>query len=146
VPTRKDLDELLDAIDSDGKYMPRKIKSNRVTDYVDLELRSWGESEYTEKTITWRNIRRIKKIASAIEYDLPEWFREMIQDRRLIAKRQRKYTNGRETITIDADFSQASCQISAKYDDGEWFSTPFQVADARHNRLVACRLVANWNG
>ena len=49
-----------------------------------------------------------------------------------------------ERLTIRADFRQAACSISAKYDDCDWFVTPFQVADARHSAAKACELVYRW--
>jgi hypothetical protein len=49
-----------------------------------------------------------------------------------------------ETIEIRADFAQASSPIQARHDGGEWVSTPFQVADARHRRRNALKLVLGW--
>ncbi len=50
-----------------------------------------------------------------------------------------------ETLTISADLSQASAQIT--YRDGkEWIGTPFQTADARHNEINAVRLILDYFG
>lgn len=54
----------------------------------------------------------------------------------------------RETLSITADFAQASDTIRGnwnKSEDGNFY-TPFQVADARHSPRNALRLVANWQG
>lgn len=46
---------------------------------------------------------------------------------------------------IKADFAQASSPIMVRFDrDDDWRSTPFQVADAKHNPAEAVRLVKNW--
>ncbi len=47
--------------------------------------------------------------------------------------------NGNEAATITANFAQASCGIAL---DGQ--STPFQVADARHDPDIAAELLNNW--
>jgi hypothetical protein len=48
-------------------------------------------------------------------------------------------------ITIDADFSQAAAPICYRWeDDDEWRGTPYQVADAGHDRAVALALVIEW--
>lgn len=45
-----------------------------------------------------------------------------------------------------ADFAQASSPIKVRFitgdDDAEWQSTPFQVADARHDRKTAEAMIA----
>lgn len=43
-----------------------------------------------------------------------------------------------------ADFSQASSNIMVRFhgEDGDWQATPFQVADARHDRATAERMIA----
>jgi hypothetical protein len=47
-----------------------------------------------------------------------------------------------------ADFSQASSNITVGFDHGDdelnWQPTPFQVADARHSRREAERLLAGY--
>lgn len=46
-----------------------------------------------------------------------------------------------------ANFSDAASPISIRFlchDDMEWQSTPFQVADARHNPREAERLLASY--
>jgi hypothetical protein len=48
-------------------------------------------------------------------------------------------------ITIDADFSQANCPLQYRRDDDEeWRGTPYQVADAGHDRAAALALVIEW--
>ena len=48
-----------------------------------------------------------------------------------------------EIIEIRADFAQASSPILVRHEDGHWVGTGFQVADARHRRHLALRLVLN---
>lgn len=51
-----------------------------------------------------------------------------------------------ETLTVSANWAQASSPITARWNDGEQFSTPYQVADARHQPRKAAELVARWDG
>ena len=63
----------------------------------------------------------------------------------------------RETITCkrfktvgkfdySADFSQASSNIMVRFPDNEdrWQPVPFQVADCRHSRAQAERMIASY--
>lgn len=48
-------------------------------------------------------------------------------------------------ITVDADFSQAAAPLVYRWDDDEeWRGTPYQVADAGHDRAAALALVIEW--
>ncbi len=54
-----------------------------------------------------------------------------------------------QTFWMDVDLSQANSPIRASfektpYKEGHWQNTPFQCADARHNRFHAARLVAEY--
>ena len=49
------------------------------------------------------------------------------------------------TIYIRADFAQASSTIEFSQDGHEFYGSPFQVADARHRPLEACKLIAEWS-
>lgn len=46
-------------------------------------------------------------------------------------------------MAIEADFAQAASPI-VYVEDGERYSTPFQVADARHDETRAVEIVRNW--
>ena len=142
--TTLQLDALMRAIHTDGTYTTLTDIGERMVDFIGLEPESFGLEFYVRHVLTLRQAARIRKIADAVDYDLPEWFDELVEQ----IKEERsyyKFTNKRgETLIIDADFSQAACPIRAKYDGYDWFGTPFQVADARHNPHAACRLVANW--
>ena len=72
-------------------------------------------------------------------------------DRR--AEYRRYYPSEGMSLIICADFSQPASQITAAWvakgerieeGDERWFTTPFQVADARHRVDEAFRLVRNW--
>ncbi len=54
----------------------------------------------------------------------------------------REYAQGK--LSLRADFAQASSPILYARDGDEFDSTPFQVADARHDRTEAFRLVREW--
>ncbi len=56
-----------------------------------------------------------------------------------------KGTMNFDTLYLRADFSEASCQIEYET-DGEWESSPYQVADACHDVETAYRLVIGWLG
>jgi hypothetical protein len=45
-----------------------------------------------------------------------------------------------------ADFSQSASGIHVRFhgEDGEWQPVPFQVADTRHNRRTAERMIAEY--
>jgi hypothetical protein len=47
--------------------------------------------------------------------------------------------NGNKVATMTANFAQASCPILL---DGQ--STPFQVADAKHDPGTAAEMLNNW--
>ena len=49
-------------------------------------------------------------------------------------------------LWIRADFAQASSPLLFSWDGEDFHSCPFQVADARHRPLEACKLVAGWGG
>jgi hypothetical protein len=51
-----------------------------------------------------------------------------------------------QSFQMEADLSQASASISANFhgDDDTWQVTPYQTADARHNKFEAARLVAEY--
>ena len=50
-----------------------------------------------------------------------------------------------DTLSIKADFGQASSPILLSADSGKtWDSTPFQVADAGHNSTTALKMVNAW--
>jgi hypothetical protein len=60
-------------------------------------------------------------------------------------------TSRHGTLYIRADFSQASDCIRFAWDrddvdNDRWQCSPFQVADARHSRLAAAKLIKNWGG
>ncbi|HEU4982046.1 MAG TPA: hypothetical protein VFT88_05135 [Acidobacteriaceae bacterium] len=46
-------------------------------------------------------------------------------------------------MAIEADFAQAASPI-VYIEDGERYSTPFQVADARHEDSRAIEMVREW--
>ena len=54
-------------------------------------------------------------------------------------------SNHGTTLYIRADFAQASSTIEFSQDGQEFFGSPFQVADARHRPLSACKLIAEWS-
>lgn len=51
-----------------------------------------------------------------------------------------------QSFQMGADLSQASASISANFhgDDDTWQITPYQTADARHNKFEAARLAAEY--
>lgn len=51
-----------------------------------------------------------------------------------------------ETLTVSAHWAQASSQIMGRWNGGEQFATPYQVADARHEPRKAAEMVARWDG
>lgn len=57
----------------------------------------------------------------------------------------RNKTTG-QTVEIRADFAQAASPIEACFDGGRWQTTPYQVADARHDARQALLLVLGWDG
>lgn len=58
-----------------------------------------------------------------------------------------EFKSGRgERLWIQADFAQASSQLRFSWHGpDEWQGSPFQVADASHRPLEACKLVARWS-
>lgn len=50
-----------------------------------------------------------------------------------------------ETLRIRADLADASAPILYEA-DGDWYSTPYQSADARHRPAEALRLVLSYLG
>lgn len=50
----------------------------------------------------------------------------------------------REVLYIRADFAQASSPIQFSWDGDEFHGSPFQVADAQHWPIRACKLIAGW--
>lgn len=64
---------------------------------------------------------------------------------------RRYYPSSGESIVLAANFCQAADPIRVAIvrprtqpTEGDWFSTPFQVADARHRPNEAFRLVRAW--
>lgn len=59
-----------------------------------------------------------------------------------------KYQNRTSGATIDirANFSEATSPIEVRYDGGNWQTTQFQVADARHDPRNALLLLLKWEG
>lgn len=51
-----------------------------------------------------------------------------------------------ETVEIKADFNEAASPILARWNSGQWYGTPFQVADASHYPREALKLVLRWHG
>jgi hypothetical protein len=51
-----------------------------------------------------------------------------------------------DTIRIRCDFSEASSPIEYAGDGGEWHSTPYQCADARHSATRAAEIVTAYLG
>lgn len=50
-----------------------------------------------------------------------------------------------DTMTIRADFAQASSPIEYMNHNGNWDTTPLQVADAKHDFRRAAVLVNQWH-
>jgi hypothetical protein len=50
------------------------------------------------------------------------------------------------TIEIRANFAEASSRIEVRHDYGHWWSTVFQVADAKHDPRNALILILHWEG
>ena len=53
-------------------------------------------------------------------------------------------------LYVRANFSQASDSIKFAWgreavDEERWSGSPYQVADARHSRRAAAKLIRNWN-
>lgn len=68
---------------------------------------------------------------------------------------RRHYRTEGLSLVLRANFSEASSPIAAAWvksgesiaeDDWRWFSTPYQVADARHSPDKAFGLIRNWRG
>ena len=118
--------------------------AKRMAEYIGFETRSHG-GEYD--TFTARHAKRIVKLVK--KYDL-DWPKDLLAAVEAAEEKASwyKFENSAtgEVLYIDGDFAQASSPIFAKYEDGEWFGTPYQVADARHSPLSACKLVARWGG
>lgn len=53
---------------------------------------------------------------------------------------------GFDMFRFRCDFAQASSPLLTQDADGEWHSTPYQVADARHDRYRALRLLVEYSG
>lgn len=53
-----------------------------------------------------------------------------------------------QAFLMEANLSQASAPIRANFhdgnDDGDWQSTPYQTADARHSKMQAAELMARY--
>ena len=59
-------------------------------------------------------------------------------------------------LIVAADFSEASCPLRGCWvepgesiptdEDERWFSSPYQVASARHRPSLALSLVGAWSG
>ena len=50
-----------------------------------------------------------------------------------------------DILYIKADFAQAASPLLYSWHDREHFEhSPFQVADARHRPLNACKIIAQW--
>jgi hypothetical protein len=49
------------------------------------------------------------------------------------------------TFEYEADFVEAASNITVRFDGhDDWQSTPFQVADAKHDRRRAERMIAEY--
>lgn len=53
---------------------------------------------------------------------------------------------GFDIVRFSCDLAQASSPIRVQDGDGDWQSTPYQVADARHDEYRALRLVVEYSG
>jgi hypothetical protein len=60
-----------------------------------------------------------------------------------MAKYKITHESGDTTIMI-ADLAQASAQIEFLDEEGERFSSPFQTADARHDKRRAAELLVGY--
>lgn len=51
-----------------------------------------------------------------------------------------------ETFRMEADLAQASAPLRANFSnsDSDWQITPYQTANARHNRFRAAKLIAEY--
>lgn len=132
----------------DGKYSPHDIlmlegAAERLAAWVGLTA-----DGSDEVWLTPRQISRIERVAAQYDVDVPQSIADGIAERdaeRAEARKDHRFRNRHgETLTIRANFAQAADSIRAKWDDGDWFCTPFQVADARHSASAACKLVAGW--
>ena len=97
-----------------------------------------------DATLSNRSLRRLVSLAERHGVDASELARVVSarEERRQFEHVfENKYG---ERLTVRADFRQAACSISAKYSEGDWFGTPFQVADARHSAAKACEIVHRW--
>jgi hypothetical protein len=56
--------------------------------------------------------------------------------------RTRKYKWG--SLSLAADLTQAAAPIYSQTDEGDWISTPYQTADARHRWIEAFPLLRRW--
>lgn len=53
---------------------------------------------------------------------------------------------GFDTFRFRCDLAQAASPLLTQDAEGEWHSTPYQVADARHDRYRALRLLVEYSG
>lgn len=50
------------------------------------------------------------------------------------------------TIELRANFAEASSPIQVRHNDGRWWTTVFQVSDAKHDPRNALLLILHWEG
>ena len=132
-------------ISSQGEYQPGVVYgydgvpakvAKRVGLYASVEDFRWERASL-------RTLRRLLALADRYGVDAAS-LRATVEDRDYSRRHDTTFENqAGQRLTIRANFAQASSPILARYDDGEWFGTPYQVADARHSSLAACRLVAS---
>ena len=51
-----------------------------------------------------------------------------------------------EVLRIRANLVEASAPIQMENAEGEWYSTPYQTADARHDKAAMLRLIVRYLG
>lgn len=104
------------------------------------------ESHYDceDTPISTGSLMRLITLAERYDVDASDLAR-VVAERKDRRQLETTFENRRgERLTIRADFRQAADSIRAKYNDGDWFGTPFQAADARHSAHQACVLVHRW--
>lgn len=144
--------EVASNINSDGTYTEYSMYwyfGGRLEKYRDrvverCGLRASGDS-YT-RTASTKSLRKLLSLCD--RYDVAcEAIQSVIDSREDRRCYETTFVDRHGyRLTIRGDFAQASSPISARWNDGEWFGTPFQVADAQHSEYAACLLVARWGG